>query len=111
MKTQQEKQVPVAADQGRKRKSKQTDEGLNSEAKRARTTATASTANVSQGSALSDFLPGEVCEALGRVGIDDLDAFKVMANWDQDIARDALKNEAKLSFIQVGTCLQLLRSK
>ncbi len=60
---------------------------------------------------LTDLLDENICGALTIAKITDYQTFYAMTSWDEDLARDVLKNEVKLNIIQVGNCLQLLRSK
>ena len=90
----------------RKRKQGKCDESPERTNKRARTPAATNTSK-----ALNELLRKDVCEALCRAGIEDFDTFKEMADWDEDLAQDAFKNDVKLNIIQAGACRQLLRSK
>lgn len=93
------------------RKRKRDNEELEQKGKRMHASSTAGPSKNDRSIALKDHLHQDVCEALRGAGIEDFDAFKDMADWDPDLAKDTLKNEVKLSIIQVGACLQLLRSK
>ncbi len=66
---------------------------------------------LARGATLHELLDAEVCEALSRADISSVEDFKKMTNWDEDLAREALKTDIGLKVLQVGQCLQLLRGK